>query len=143
MSPASARLDSGDVPPPLFDRESALTLPPGPALRAFFRIAEAWTLNREQTMALLGVEGVSMYSSWKRAPDEAKLRLHVIERLSYVLGIYDALHTLLPGEAADGWVHRPNSAPAFGGRAAIELMTSGLTGDLAAVRHYLDGERYR
>ena len=138
-----ARPDPNDASRPLFDREAALALPPGPALRAFFRIADAWKLNRDQTMALLGIEGVSTYSSWKREPDGAKLKLHVIERLSCVLGVYDSLQVLLPGTAADEWIHRPNDAPPFNGRAAIEWMTSGLTADLAAVRHYLDGERYR
>ena len=144
MSPASfAQIGNDEYEQPVFDRDAALALPPGPALRAFFRIADGWQLKRAQAMALLGIDGVSMYSSWKREPDEAKLKLHVIERLSYVLGIYDSLQTLLPGEAAESWVHRPNSATPFGGRPAIELMTSGLTSDLAAVRQYLDGERYR
>ena len=65
----------------------------------------------------------------------------MIERLSHVFGIYHALHVLFLRAHADEWVHRPNSAEPFGGRPAIELMTSGLSVDLAAVRRYLDGER--
>ena len=94
-------------------------------------------------MALIGVDGVTLYSAWKKNPDEARLKLHVIERLSHVFGIYHALHALFPESHADEWVHRPNSAELFGGRPAIELMTSGLSVDLATVRRYLDGERYR
>ena len=132
-----------DADPPLTPR-TATALPPGPMLRTFFGIAAAWGLDRAQTMALLGAESVSTYSAWKRAPDGARLRPDQIERLSYVFGIYKALQILLPrDEAADAWVHRPNEAAPFGGRPALERMTSGYVADLARVRDYLDGELHR
>jgi len=50
------------------------------------------------------------------------------------------LQILLPGPAAATWITRPNNAPLFGGRPALDLMLSGVAG-LFLVRAYLDGER--
>ena len=38
----------------------------GPALRTFFRIAEAWGLKEQEQMRLLGLDSRSTYQSWKR-----------------------------------------------------------------------------
>ena len=40
-------------------------------------------------------------------------------------------------------VHRPNDAPPFGGRPALERMTSDYVADLARVREHLGGELHR
>ena len=65
-----------------------------------------------------------------------------LERISYILGIYKALQILLPDEkAADQWVKRPNTAPLFGGRSALDRMMSGQVADLFVVRQYLDAQR--
>ena len=66
----------------------------------------------------------------------------LLERLSYLFGIYKDLQVLLPEpEAADAWVRKPNAAPPFGGRSALERMLSGHVADLYVVREYLDAER--
>ena len=58
-----------------------------------------------------------------------------LERLSYLLGIYKALQILLPDPAAaDAWVRRPNAAPLFAGRSALDRMLAGNVSDLSAVR---------
>ncbi|MXW47997.1 MAG: DUF2384 domain-containing protein, partial [Gammaproteobacteria bacterium] len=65
-----------------------------------------------------------------------------LERISYILGIYKYLQILLPDQKlADEWVKRPNSAPLFDGRSALDLMMSGRVADLFIVRQYLDAER--
>lgn len=65
-----------------------------------------------------------------------------LERLSLVFGIYKALQVLLPvPERADAWPRRPNDAPLFGGRTALERMLTGMTSDLYVVRTYLDAQR--
>ncbi|WP_413207937.1 MbcA/ParS/Xre antitoxin family protein [Rhodospirillum sp. A1_3_36] len=49
---------------------------------------------------------------------------------------------LLPDDrASDTWIKRPNDAPLFGGRPAIERMLSGQVSDLFVVRQYLDAQR--
>jgi Protein of unknown function (DUF2384) len=66
----------------------------------------------------------------------------VLERLSYLFGIYAALQILLPvASQADAWVRKPNAAPVFGGKSALERMLGGQVADLYVVRHYLDAQR--
>lgn len=116
----------------------------GAALRTFFNIATAWSLNETQAMTLLGFDknSRSTYFKWKKTPDNARLPKDKLERLSYIFGIYKALHILLPDkDAADGWIHRPNDAPLFGGKAALDRILSGQVADLYVVRRYLDAER--
>lgn len=109
------------------------------ALRAFFRISEAWGLSNEQAQRLLGRPARSTFYKWKRGQAVA-VPHDTIRRVSYVLGIYKALQILLKSPAqADAWVRRPNAA--FGGGSALERMLGGDVTDLAAVRRYLDTVR--
>lgn len=111
------------------------------ALRTFFRIAEAWRLSQDEARTLLGGPPSSTYYKWK-AGQVGSVSKDLLERVSYVLGIYKALQILLPAaEAADAWVKRPNAAPLFNGRSALEMMLSGRVADLFLVRQYLDAER--
>ena len=81
------------------------------------------------------------FFKWKRNPATV-LPKDTLERISYILGIYKALQILLPDEtAAHEWVKRPNSAAPFGGRSALERMSSGQVADLYVVRQYLDAQR--
>lgn len=113
----------------------------GPALRAFFNIVSAWNLSAAQQRKLLGSPPTSTFFKWKRELS-GSLPRDVIERISYVLGIYKALQILIPDEArADAWISSPNSAPMFGGHSALDRMLGGNVGDLYAVRQYLDAQR--
>ena len=113
----------------------------GPALRTFFRIAELWSLSVEEQMTLLGQTARSTFFKWKRDAN-AVLPKDTLERISYIVGIYKALQILLPNEqAADEWVKRPNTAPPFAGRSALDRMLSGQVADLYIVRQYLDAQR--
>lgn len=114
----------------------------GPALRTFFRIAEAWSLTTDQQMTLLGITARSTYFNWKKRTADTVLPKDTLERISYILGIYKALQILLPDTAAaDAWVKRPNSAPLFAGHSALDRMLSGHVADLFVVRQYLDAQR--
>ncbi len=113
----------------------------GAGLRAFARIAELWQLSVAEQMALLGITSRSTYFKWRKEP-HPRLPPDTLERLSYLLGIYKALQLLLPdSRAADDWVRRPNEAPLFGGRSALDRMLSGHVVDLYVVRQYLDAQR--
>ncbi len=111
----------------------------GPALRTFFRIADAWRLKEQDQMRLLGLESRSTFQSWKRGAIAA-LPKDALERISYIMGIYKGLHILLP-KTADEWVRKPNKAQIFGGASALERMMSGNVADLYVVRQYVDGQR--
>ncbi len=113
----------------------------GPALRAFFRIAELWALTNDEQMTLLGVNSRSTFFGWKKGAG-VTLPKDTLERISYILGIYRALQILLPKqEAADAWIKQPNSAQPFGGNSALHRMLSGQVADLFVVRQYLDAQR--
>lgn len=111
-------------------------------LRAFVRIAEAWGLTVDEQIRLLGEPARSTYFGWRKHPDSASLPRDTLERLSNLLGIWKSLQILLPDVgAADAWVRRPNTAPLFGGRSALQQMLAGNVSDLNLVRRYLDGVR--
>lgn len=113
----------------------------GPALRAFFRIAQAWDLKSAEARRLLGDPPESTFYKWKKQQDGAPSR-DVVERISYVLGIFKALELLFPDPTrADAWIRKPNAALPFGGRSALERMLSGNVADLYVVRSYLDAQR--
>jgi hypothetical protein len=110
-------------------------------LRTFWRLAAAWKLDVAEQTALLGVGRTTLYQ-WKQGKVAGALDRHVLERLSYLFGIYAALQILLPvAEQADSWVRKPNAAPLFGGRSALERMLGGQVADLYVVRQYLDAQR--
>lgn len=111
----------------------------GPALRTFFRIADAWSLKEAEQMRILGLDSRSTFQSWKRGA-VAAIPKDALERISYVMGIYKGLKVLLPKSAND-WVRKPNRSPVFAGRSALERMASGNVADLYVVRQYIDAQR--
>ena len=111
-------------------------------LRAFERIALAWGLSIDEQRRLLGEPPRSTFFAWRKQPDKAVLPRDTLERLSNLLGIWKSLQILLPDPAAaDAWVRKPNTAPVFGGRSALDRMLAGNVSDLNFVRRYLDGVR--
>lgn len=110
------------------------------AMRTFWRLSDAWNLGIAEQATLLGVGRTTLYQ-WKKGSVPA-LDRHVLERLSYLFGIYAALHILFPvPERADAWVRKPNDAPLFGGASALDRMLGGQVADLFVVRQYLDAQR--
>jgi len=110
------------------------------ALRTFWRLADAWKLTTAEQLTLLGVARTTLYQ-WK-AGKVGPLEAHVLERLSYLFGIYAALQILLPvPERANEWLRKPNTAPFLGGASALDRMLGGQVADLFVVRQYLDAER--
>ena len=85
-------------------------------------------------MTLLGLTARSTFFKWKK-DQNITLPKDTLERISYILGVYKALQILLPDEAAaDAWVKRPNQAPLFAGKSALDRMLSGQVADLFIVR---------
>ena len=110
------------------------------ALRTFWRLAEAWELSAADQATLLGVGRTTLYQ-WKQGK-VGSLDRHQLERLSYLFGIYAALQILFPlARRANEWLRKPNAAPLFAGRSALERMLGGQVADLYVVRHYLDAQR--
>ena len=123
------------------DRETRVADLGGPALRTFFKLAKAWGLSEQEQMKLLGLNSRSTLHAWK-AGRVSKVSRDTLERISYLLGIFQAINILVPDtKRADEWMRLPNRAPLFGGRSALDRMTTGNIGDLYVVRQYLDAQR--
>lgn len=119
----------------------------GPAVASslfpvIFNIFNQWGLTGAQQMLLLGLSNEKTLYNWKRRPEKTKLTRDLLERTSYVLGIYKSLQILLPDPAlADQWLSSPNDNPLFNGAAPLERLLAGHVVDLAVVRNFLDAER--
>ena len=108
----------------------------GAGLRAFFRIMAVWGVDNRQAIVLLGRPARATFFRWKKG-EVAGAPFDTMQRISYILGIYQALQVLYSDAAmADAWIRRPNEA--FGGQSALDRMTGGDVTDLAAARDYLD-----
>jgi hypothetical protein len=108
------------------------------ARQTFRQIAMAWSLTYQEQSALLGqpveIAFAVLYSSASGAT-----RAETLERASYLIGIYVALHNIFSDQRqADGWIRRPNTGRLFNGASALALMCSGQLIDLAAVREHLE-----
>jgi hypothetical protein len=85
-------------------------------------------------MALIGVDArSSYYDLLKRAREtrEVKgLNPDQLDRLSYLLGIYEAIRVLFPHseESRNEWITRANTATIFGGRPPLEIMRANMIG---------------
>ena len=107
--------------------------------RSVFQILDAWVLTPDQAKSLLGQPAHSTFYKWKRG-EVGSVQHDTVRRVSYILGIYQALQILYRDPVlADGWIKRPNAA--FGGRSALDRMTGGDIADLAVVRDCLDSAR--
>ena len=111
------------------------------ALQAFFGITARWGLSAAEQQVLLGNPPTSTFYKL-RAEKKGRLSQDMLERISYIMGIYKSLLILLPDEpTANGWVKKPNDAPLFGGKRALDKMLQGNVADLYDVRRFLDAER--
>ena len=109
-------------------------------LTAFFSIAAEWELDNEQQRVLLGSPGRSTFFKWKKQL-RGQLSRDTLDRISYLLGIYKALHILFDDSAAREWLRNANDAPLFGGRSPLDFMLGGSLVALADLRRYLDAAR--
>ncbi len=110
------------------------------ALKGFFKLAAAWGIRDDDARELLGGLSSSSYYDWKKNPDRV-LEVDRITRVSYLLGIYKALHILYGDKLADEWVHLPNTNPVFAGRTPLSYMLGGGLIAMQTVRKLLDARR--
>src|SRR5689334_16172093 len=78
--------------PDLSDKKTRERLS-GSALKGFFAIADKWRLKDDAARNLLGGVSTGRYYEWKKSPDRP-LEVDRITRISYLIGIYKALHIL-------------------------------------------------
>ncbi len=128
-----------DVAPDLSARAARERLS-GPGLKAFFNIAARWKVRDEDARALLGGVSNGPFYEMKRKPDRM-LDTDRLTRISYVIGIFKALHILHGESLADSWVRLPNANRLFGGRTPLECMLAGGVPAMQTVRRLLDARR--
>lgn len=110
-------------------------------LPTIFNIFSHWHLIGAQQMTLLGLSNEKTLYNWKNQPEKAKLTRDLLERTSYILGIYKSLQILLPDqELADQWLSTPNDNPLFNGMPPLDRLLAGQVVDLAVIRNFLDTE---
>jgi hypothetical protein len=109
-----------------------------PAIEGFFAIMDKWGVTMEQAGELLGGRPRSSVYKLKSLPKT--LGLDELTRISYLVGIYKALHILLPDDLADQWMTRPNDDPLFRGRPPLEYVLRGIPA-MQQVRSLVDAAR--
>ncbi len=109
-------------------------------LTAFFSIAEEWQLDNDQQRRLLGDPARSTFFKWKKQRS-GNLSRDTLDRLSYLIGIYKALHLQFPSHSVAEWLRNPNRAPLFQGRSPLDYLLEGSLVALSDVRRYLDWAR--
>lgn len=110
------------------------------ALMGFFKLVASWQVRDDDARELLGGLSSSSYYDWKKNPDRV-LEVDRITRISYLLGIYKALHILYGDKLADEWIHLPNTNPVFAGRSPLAYMLAGGLIAMQTVRKLLDARR--
>ena len=111
-----------------------------PALKAFFSIMAQWKVRDEDARALLGGVSNGPFYEMKRNPDRV-LDADRLMRVSYLIGIFKALHILHGRSLADEWVHLANRHPIFGGGTPLAYMIRGGLPAMQTVRRLLDARR--
>lgn len=111
------------------------------ALKAFFNITREWGCTQTQRQTLLGDIARSTLNNYAKQP-ALRLNRDLLERISYVMGIYKALQVLYPTRnLAARWIKSPNEALPFNGASALDFMCRGSVLHLAETRRYLDAQR--
>lgn len=110
------------------------------ALKAFSRIAEAWSLTGREAAALADMSE----STWKRARKPAfngELTRDQMLRLSAIVGLYKALELYFDPPIASEWVKLANRGPEFDGQRPVDAMIDGGLPKIMRVRAYVDALR--
>lgn len=110
------------------------------ALKAFSRIADAWSLTGREAAALADMSE----STWKRARKPAfggELTRDQMLRLSAIVGLYKALELYFDPPIASGWVRLANRGPEFDGQRPVDAMIDGGLPKIMRVRAYVDALR--
>ncbi len=118
-------------------RQSKAGLTPS-AEDGFAAITRAWNISDEDARNLLGGISSDLYAAMKDATPHEELPEHALIRISYLVQIFTALHTMFGSKLADAWMTLPNSNPMFGGETPLAYcLVHGIDG-LKNVRKLLE-----
>jgi hypothetical protein len=111
------------------------------ALKGFFRLADHWQLRDEDAKQLLGGITNGPYYEMKRHPGDRVLDADKLLRISYLLGIFNALNVLHGQPLADEWISLPNTNRIFGGGTPLAYMIRGGPPAMSTVRRLLNARQ--
>jgi antitoxin Xre/MbcA/ParS-like protein len=109
-------------------------------LKAFARIAEAWSLTLREA-AMLADMSESTWKRAKRAGFAGDLSHDQMLRLSAIIGLYKSLELYFNEPIAREWVKLPNRGPEFDGARPVDAMIAGGLPKILRVRTYVDALR--
>lgn len=110
------------------------------ALKAYARIADAWSLSLKEASALADMSE----STWKRAKKPhfaGELTRDQLLRLSAVIGIYKSLELYFSEPIARSWFTHHNTGPLFAGQRPIDTAIEEGLPQILNIRTYLDALR--
>ncbi len=110
------------------------------ALKAFARIAQAWSLTQQEAAALADMSE----STWKRAKKPGfagDLTRDQMLRLSALVGLYKSLELYFDAPVARDWIKLANTGPEFDGARPLDAMIAGGLPKILRVRTYVDALR--
>jgi hypothetical protein len=110
------------------------------AVRAFFNMMDRWAVRDEDARMLLGGVSNGPFYEMKKKPDRV-LDTDRLQRISYLVGIFEALNVLYSEKLADAWIGLPNSNRIFGGLTPLAYMIKGGLPAMQTVRRLLDARR--
>ncbi len=109
----------------------------GSALKVFLNLVTKWRVRDEDARELLGGMSSDAVYALEKHPNHL-LEIDQIIRVSFLVGIYKALHLLYGDKLADEWITLPNSNTVFRGSTPLQhMLCNGLTG-IETVRKLLD-----
>jgi hypothetical protein len=111
------------------------------AIGTALNILNKWSCTEKEKMAILGV-GRSTLHKYQASPEGARLTPDLLERISYLFNIHALLRTIFENpDNIYGFVRMPNRSAFFGGKAPMDIMSSGLMTALYEVYKHLDAIR--
>jgi Protein of unknown function (DUF2384) len=122
-----------DLSDPVARARLALGLP------AVLRILARWEVPRRAQATLLGLSRRTLQRA--AAGHVPRLSADQVTRMSLIVGIYTALHSLQGAAVADGWLTRANNRVPFNGRPPLEYLQRESLPGLWAVRRMLEADR--
>lgn len=127
------------------ETQAALSRGDGPdpvqvGLKAFRRLAAAWSLTNEEAAQLADVTDRT-WARMKRPGWSGRISQDQLLRLSALVGLYKGLHLYFSEPLADRWVKLANTGPLFGGTSPVAYMLEGGLPAILRTRAYVDALR--
>lgn len=121
--------------PPDFNDQTARRRVRSSALVLFRKIMNAWHVPSDESRRLLAVAPEAKLDDL----DPEELSEEQMIRISFIIGIYKALHIVHGDSMADEWIRLPNTNSMFRGEVPMKYMIRGGLEALQKVRRHLDG----